>query len=139
MLEQLKARYGTVPSESLVDGGFVGLQDFEKAIQMGTRIYAPVAKPKDQTRDPYAPLATDTPAIAAWRQRMGSSEAKEVYKERAASVECVNAQARNRGLQRFQVRGARKVRAVLLWFAIAHNLVRSLALQAAGTPEVSLA
>ncbi|HVR95497.1 MAG TPA: IS1182 family transposase [Thermoanaerobaculia bacterium] len=139
MLEQLKARYGTVPSESLVDGGFVGLQDFEQAIEMGTRIYAPVAKPKDKSRDPYAPLATDTPAIAAWRQRMGSREAKEVYKERAASVECVNAQARNRGLQRFLVRGMTKARAVLLWFAIAHNLLRSLTLQAEDSPTVSFA
>lgn len=139
MLEQLKARYGTVPSESLVDGGFVALEDFEKATQMGTRIYAPVAKPKDEERDPYAPLATDTPAIAAWRQRMGSREAKEVYKERASSVECVNAQARNRGLQRFLVRGTSKVRAVLLWFAIAHNLVRSISLLTEYSPEVSFA
>jgi transposase len=139
MLEQLKVRYGTIPSESLVDGGFVKLQDFEKATQMGTKIYSPVAKPKDEARDPYAPMATDTPAIAAWRQRMGSREAKEVYKERASTVECVNAQARNRGLQRFLVRGTSKVRAVLLWFAIAHNLVRSLSLQAEGIPKVSFA
>jgi transposase len=64
MTEQLQKRYGVTPLESLVDGGFAGLQDIEKASELGTRIYAPVTKPKDPQRDPYEPLATDSPAIA---------------------------------------------------------------------------
>jgi transposase len=130
MLEQLDQRYGRIPSEALVDGGFAGLKDIEKASELGTQIYAPVAKPKDPTRDPSVPLATDSAVIAQWRQRMGTPEAKEIYKQRAATVECVNAQARNRGLQRLLVRGLEKARAILLWFAIAHNVVRSLSLGA---------
>ncbi|HSK76167.1 MAG TPA: IS1182 family transposase [Thermoanaerobaculia bacterium] len=129
MLEQLKKRYEVIPPESLVDGGFAGLKDIEKASELGTKVYAPVAKPKDKARDPYAPLATDCPVIAQWRQRMGTQEAKEIYKQRASSVECVNALARNRGLQRLLVRGLHKVRAILLWFAIAHNLMRTLSLE----------
>ena len=129
MLEQLKKRYEVIPPESLVDGGFAGLKDIEKASELGTQVYAPVAKPKDKARDPYAPLATDCPVIAQWRQRMGTQEAKEIYKQRASSVECVNALARNRGLQRLLVRGLHKVRAILLWFAIAHNLMRTLSLE----------
>jgi hypothetical protein len=39
-------------------------------------------------------------------------------------VSRVNALARNRGLQQFPVRGVEKVRAVLLLFAVAHNLMR---------------
>lgn len=128
MLEQLQQRYGMIPGESLVDGGFAALKDIEKASELGTIVYAPVAKPKDQTRDPYAPLATDSPSIAQWRQRMGTPQAKEIYKQRASTVECVNAQARNRGLQRLLVRGKKKVRAVLLWYALAHNLMRRLSL-----------
>jgi hypothetical protein len=42
--------------------------------------------------------------MAAWRQRMGSEAAKAVYKQRAATAECVNAQCRNRGLLRFLAR-----------------------------------
>lgn len=129
MLEQLKKRYEVIPPESLVDGGFAGLKDIEKASKLGTKVYAPVAKPKDKARDPYAPLVTDCPVIAQWRQRMGTQEAKEIYKQRASSVECVNALARNRGLQRLLVRGLHKVRAILLWFAIAHNLMRTLSLE----------
>jgi len=139
MTEQLQKRCGVTPLESLVDGGFVGLEDIEKASELGTKIYAPVTKPRDPQRDPHEPLATDSPAIAEWRQRMGTPEAKEVYKARAATVECVNAIARNRGLQRLLVRGERKVRAVLLWFAIAHNMIRSLSLRAVSAAELASA
>lgn len=130
MLQQLQERYGKIPEETLVDGGFAALKDLEKGSELGTVIYAPVAKPKDKARDPYVPLATDSPSVAQWRQRMGTAQAKEIYKQRASTVECVNAQARNRGLQRLLVRGLSKVRAVLLWYAIAHNVVRRLSLGA---------
>lgn len=130
MIDQIQERYGRLPSEILVDGGFAGLKDIEKASESGTVIYAPVSKPKDKTRDPYVPLATDSPSVAQWRQRMGTPEAKEIYKQRASTVECVNALARNRGLQRLLVRGQHKARAILLWFAIAHNVMRSLSLSA---------
>ena len=40
----------------------------------------------------------------------------------------MNALARNRGLSRFNVRGLDKVKSVLLWFALAHNLMRIVAL-----------
>jgi hypothetical protein len=60
---------------------------------------------------------------------MGTQAAKEIYKERAATAECVNAQARNRGLHQFTVRGLKKVKAIATWFAIAHNMARAFALQ----------
>jgi hypothetical protein len=47
---------------------------------------------------------------------------------RAATAECVNAQVRVRGLTRLRVRGAAKVRCVLLLHALAHNLMCALAL-----------
>jgi transposase len=131
MIEQLKKRYDRVPSQSLVDGGFAGLEQIEAATKLGTEVYAPVTKPKDPHRDPHAPLPTDAPEIAAWRKRMGTAEAKQIYKQRGASAECVNAIARNRGLQQLRVRGRIKARAVLLWYGIAHNLMRRLSLTAA--------
>ena len=70
-------------------------------------------------------------AIAEWRQRMGTDQAKVIYKERAATAECVNAIARNRGLRQFLVRGQEKVKTVVLWFALAHNLLRAAALRSA--------
>ena len=67
------------------------------------------------------------PGASGWARH----EAKEIYKERAATAECVNAIARNRGLQRFGVRGPDRARAIVLWFALAHNLMRTLVLRAA--------
>jgi hypothetical protein len=59
---------------------------------------------------------------------MGGEEAKNIYKQRAATAECVNAIARGRGLMQFVVRGLNKVKAVALWYALAHNLMRAVAL-----------
>lgn len=66
--------------------------------------------------------------MAAWRARMGTDEAKAIYKHRAATAELANAQAKNRGLRQFTVRGTVKAKAVALWFALAHNMTRCWAL-----------
>jgi transposase len=130
MLDQIDHRCGQRPQEALVDGGFVNLPDIEKVQgEMKCQVYAPVAKPKKDTVDRYEPKATDSAAVAEWRQRMGTPAAKQIYKERAATAECVNAQARNRGLRQFLVRGLDKVKAIATWFAIVHNMARSFALQ----------
>lgn len=136
MVEQVQERYEVVPEEYLVDGGFAKKEDIEKVSEpeVGTVVYAPVQTPKVSKsgvqRGAHEPRPDDSPAVAAWRIRMGTAEAKEIYKERASTAECVNAHARNRGLRQFMVRGLSKVRAVLLWYALAHNLMREVALRA---------
>jgi len=129
MLEQLKRRYGRRPRQALVDGGYVHAGDIEDAFGRGIEVYAPTKKDKRSRHDPYVARAEDGPGMAAWRVRMGTATAKEIYKERAATAECVNALARNRGLQRLLVRGVAKARSVLLWFALAHNLMRTASLR----------
>jgi transposase len=133
MVEQHDQRYQQPPQEMLVDGGFVKKDDIDQVSppQGGTTVYAPVMKSKDPERDAHTPRADDSPAVAEWRQRMATEEAKAIYKERAATAECVNALARNRGLQRFVVRGLQKVKAVALWYVLAHNLLRAVTLRAA--------
>ena len=125
MVEQLRGRYGAIPAEYLVDGGFVGLAEIERVQAAGSTVYGPVAKPKDPDRDPHVALPGDSPQIAQWRERMGTEAAKAIYKLRAATSECVNALARNRGLYQLGVRGPEKARAILLWHALAQNLRRS--------------
>ena len=115
----------------MVDGGFARHEDIEE-VQSGKRgckVYAPVPEPKKEGVDRHEAKASDSQEVAEWRKRMGTVEAKEIYKQRAATAECVNAQARNRGLIQFVVRGLQKVKAVALWFATAHNLARSFSLQ----------
>lgn len=124
MQEQLRGRYGRCPAQALVDGGFTRFKSIEAATQMGSEVYAPVPVYKRSKRDPHEPHPNDSNIIIEWRRRMATDAAKTIYKERAATAECVNAQARNRGLRQFLVRGLDKVRAVLLWYALAHNLMR---------------
>jgi hypothetical protein len=69
--------------------------------------------------------------VAAGRAWRATAKAQEIYKDRAATAECVHAQARNRGLVRLLVRGLRKVKAIALWFAVAPNVMRGLSLRAA--------
>jgi transposase len=130
MWNQIEGRFEQRPQEALVDGGFAGHEDIEEVQrgEKGCKVYAPVPEPKKAGVDRYEPKATDSEEVAEWRMRMGTEEAKEIYKQRGATAECVNAQARNRGLTQFVIRGLQKVKAVALWFATAHNMARSFSL-----------
>ncbi len=123
MQEQVQERCGRLPKDWLIDGGFVTLPAIEQGAER-VRILAPVPEPKDPARDPALPLATDSPAVAEWRARMATPEAKTTYHLRAATSECVNAQARSsHGLLQLRVRGLIKVLCVALWIALSHNLL----------------
>ena len=120
MLEQIEERYGEYPNEYLADGGFAKHEDIEEVQSCGTTVYVPVPEPrkpkeskekgaetvpmasqsqeKKAPRDKHEPMPGDSKVIGEWRQRMGTEATKDIYKERASTIECVNAQARNRGL-----------------------------------------
>jgi len=128
MLEAIAERTGTRPTEYLVDGGFVKLESLTAAAAQGVTVYAPVPEPRTAGTDRYVPKADDGPAVAAWRTRMGTEEAKAIYKERAATAETTNADCRtHRGLDRFTVRGQTKVLCVALWTAVTYNALRWIA------------
>lgn len=139
MVQQIESRLGSAPQKMLVDGGFPAHAQID-AVADKTEVYAPVPEARarkdgkqddngnELPQDKHEPKPDDSAAVASWRQRMASDEAKALYKQRAATAECVNAQARNRGLQRLPVRGLKKVRCVALLFALAHNLMRTVAL-----------
>jgi transposase len=132
MLEQIEERFDARPNEVLVDGGFVKVEAIDDAERNGTTVYAPPKeeqKQLDAGQDPYARKKSDTDATAEWRARMGTAEAKTIYKERASTAEWVNAQTRNHGLYGVRVRGRPKVLMVVLWYALAHNYGRMKALR----------
>ncbi len=120
---------GTKPSDYLVDGGFAKNEDIEWAHAGGIKLWCPPTKNKHGT-EPDAPRRDDGPGMADWRQRMASEAGTAMYKERS-KAECVNAWGRRMGLGRLLVRGTEKARAVLLWFALAHNMLRAFALRRA--------
>ena len=131
MNDALAWHYGDRPRQHLVDGGFVKFADSEALTRNGVAVFAPVPKPRDESRDRHAPQFDDSPGVAAWRKRMSEDVAKTIYKQRAATAECANAQARNRGLTQFLVRSVAKVKIVALWHALTHNMMCSWRLIAA--------
>lgn len=134
MVQQIEAEQKPLPKgvKYHVDGGFATQEDLESVGRRGVTVFAPVKeaeRQKQQGKDPYAPKRGDTAHVAAWRERMGTEEAKEQYKQRS-KTEWPNAECRNRGLQQFLVRGLQKVKSVILWYVLIHNLIRMVALRA---------
>lgn len=131
MLQQIEQRTGVRPIEMLVDGGYAQHQAIDQAAQQQVTLYAPVPKPrKGDTRDPHAPREDDSEAVAAWRQRMGTEEAKEIYKQRAATAETVNADAKeHRGLDSLAVRGLDKTLGTASLFALTYDILRLITLR----------
>ena len=54
---------------------------------------------------------------------MSSKEGQENYKKRGSTAEFVNAQAKNRGMRAFLVKGIEKAKNMALIYAITHNMV----------------
>lgn len=134
MLEQSRRRYGRVPKEKLVDGGFVTNEALHAAAEAECVVYAPLKdaeKKLAEGTDPFARRRGDDDVIAAWRARMGTAVGQALYKLRAQTAEWVNAGCRNRGLWRMPVRGLTKVGIIAHLQALAHNLRHALRLRAA--------
>jgi transposase len=126
MREQIQERSGPAIDEHLLDGGYVKLDDLDRAAaaEPPVTMTMPVPKPRKKDADPHQPKKTDSEAVAAWRIRMGTAEAKEGSKDRASTIETVNAELKTeRGLERFRVRGLSKVRCVALWSVLAYNVM----------------
>jgi transposase len=124
MLDQIEQRTGRRPDAMVADGGFVTKDTVTITDQRGTTLYAPVMQPKS-TRAPSQPCEGDAPAVAAWRNRMATDEAKAVYKQRSPVAEGTNAEACvHRALGRVMLRGLGKVHTCALWVALAINVLR---------------
>jgi len=132
MLDQVEKRTGKRPSEILVDGGYVDHASIDQATRDGTTVYGPLPKlRKGDTRDPHAPREDDSEAVAAWRERMGTDEAKTIYKQRAATAETINADAKeHRGLDSLNVRGRDRALGSACLFALTYNVLRVITLGA---------
>jgi transposase len=122
-LDKLRTRFGRLPQRHLADGGFTAAADIEWAHGEGIEIYCPPAKSR-HGGDPLEPKAGDGPGVLAWRSRMASEDGKRQYRGRAI-CECIHARWRNWNLTRFTVRGQAKVAAVMLWHALANNILQA--------------
>ena len=129
MLDHLEQRTGTVPAEYLADGGFVKKVAIEQAVARGVCVYTPVPKSRVSGINPHKRKKGDKPAVSSWRERMGTEQAKVIYKLRASTAETINADLRCwRGLDRLNIRGLAKVSCAALWAALTYNILRRIAL-----------
>lgn len=87
--------YGRRPGQHLANGGFAKLDNIETLARAGYLVFVPVPQPRHKCCDSHQPRHDDAPEVAAWQRRMADGEAKVVYRQRTATAEPVNVQARN--------------------------------------------
>lgn len=136
MLKQIQEEHGQVPNEATLDGGYGSLEQIETATDMGCTVYIPPREEQKQLengKDPYAQKRGDSPAIAAWRARMGTELGKAIYKLRCQTAEWVNARCRNWGLRQMPVRGLEKCGIIAVLYAITNNVLVAGTLRAAAS------
>jgi transposase len=127
MYHEVCETYGVVPENYLADGGFSSKAGVSKLESQGTKFYGPLHNEKKQLadgKDPYAARPRENEYYTKFRERMGTAEAKAMYRKRGAAAEFPNAVCRNQGLGQFSVRGLLKAKAQTLWHALAYNFRR---------------
>jgi transposase len=126
MRAQVEQRTGRVVKQHLLDGGYLRNHDIEQAHHQGVELFVPpkAARTENHRGRELEIKPADSEAVRSWKQRMSGQQGKQIYKQRAATSETVNAELRTcRGLTPFTVRGLAKTRCVALWCALAYNLM----------------
>jgi transposase len=124
--QQVEQRSGQKLEQHLLDGGYMKIDDIERAHEQDVELFMPpkpAKDPKNRGRE-LLPKPGDSEAILKWKARMRSEAGKDIYKHRASTSETVNADLRtHRGLTQMTVRGLPKARCVALWCALAYNVM----------------
>jgi transposase len=126
MRAQVEQRSGGKVEQHLLDGGYLRMADLEQAQQQGVELFVPpkpARNPQLRGRE-LEPKPGDSEAVLAWKRRMANPEGQQIYRQRAATSETVNADLRShRGLTQLTVRGLAKAKCVALWCALAYNVM----------------
>ncbi len=126
MRQQVEERSGRAVNQHLLDGGYLRLADIEHGHEQGVELFVPPKPARQECRRgrELELKPGDSEAVLAWKRRMASAEGKEIYRQRAATSETVNADLRSyRGLTPLTVRGLAKIKCVALWCALAYNVM----------------
>jgi transposase len=127
MYDDVCQLYGTAPQRYVADGGFSNKEGVTHVERNGTKFYGVLnseRKQLEEGKNPYEPRPRENAHYTAFRARMGTEEAKQIYGRRAPAAEFPNANCRNQGLHQFSVRGLIKTKAQSLWHALAYNIRR---------------
>lgn len=139
VVTEVVRRCGQAPSRLLADSTAMteaDIVDFATS-HREMEVFAPpkgcseTAKPASRARYERK-LAGEPKCLKDWRARMASEAGKTVYARRG-KTEHPHARMKNCGFGRMLVRGLKKVRAVCLLHAVAHNFILAAARRAART------
>ena len=137
-VDDLVRRYGVPPKRLLVDTNYATAADIA-ALAEHPKGPVMVFAPPPAEREDVKPVtlarrakarADEPDAVRAWRARMATQDGEMTYRRRML-IERINADRKNHGFGAILVRGLRKVQAVALWHALAHNLIAAHRLRAA--------
>jgi transposase len=116
MLDDIQRRTGALPKVLLADGNHAKHECIRNATERGVEVIVSCSN--------LAPNADDDPAIAAWRARMATNEAKQKYRARPSLCELSNAHMKcHHDLAQVLVRGVERVTCVTLLAALVANLL----------------
>jgi transposase len=121
MLDEIERRTGALPKTLLADGGHLKFDCLRTAETKGVTVLMPLPPP---SKNPQSPRGAYDAPIMAFRERMETPEAKELYRARAGLAELPNAHFKGRlGLGQFLVRGLANVTSVALLTGLTFNLL----------------
>jgi len=121
MLAQIEARTGQLPEKLLADANHANHDCIRRCAELGVEALIPVPS---RSQKPGAKADHDD-AVAAWRTRMSTAQAKRVYRARASLCELPNAHLKqHQGLAQVVVRGLGKVTCVAMLAELEANLVQ---------------
>lgn len=125
MMDKIEQDYQVRPEALLADTSYASLAEIVTLTDKGVTPYIAIPIKGKSPADAYLPKETDPVQVVDWRRRMGSEAGQAIYQQRGEVAELVHAVLDQFNLARMRVRGLKKVRTVLLWFALAHNLLRT--------------
>ncbi len=129
-VDDIVRRYGKAPETLLVDTHYATSEDIRALAEHAAGPVTVFAPPPTE-RDKVSPRALanrrrkrarEPESVKEWRRRMATQTGQEVYKLRKL-IERLNANLKNHGFGVLPVRGLIKAKAVMLWHALAHNLL----------------
>lgn len=120
MIDDIEQKCGKRPSVLLADNGHASSADIRAAEERGViALIAPQGRSMTKPPNP-----SEDPAVASWRDRMRTDEAKQQMRARASLCELSNAHIKTRfSMASLLVRGLTKVTCMVLLSALTANLV----------------
>lgn len=127
VVEVVKEVTGQTPTRVLADAGYCSEDNMTAMEKEGIDAYLAPGRMPRSYRWPAAPrgrIRADATPRERMKRKLLTKKGKEIYHKRQETVEPVFGQIKNKGLQRFLLRGLTKVQGEWALHAIGHNITK---------------